>query len=299
MQHALLIVNPHSRNGQAKELEVAIELLRASGIELTVYISESESQMLAKIADYQQQNGIVIIAGGDGTISSALHSIYSNQRTLAILPLGTANDLARSLGVPQELAGAAQVIINAKRERINLAKVNDKLFINVAHIGLGVDVTHELTPDKKKYFGVFAYLGALFRAIKRNRSFSVNIETEGWSYSAKAIHLAVGSSRYYGGGNIVDNESTLLDEQLNLFCIKAQPWWQLLLLGPSLRTGKLKKAERVVCRTAKEFRIRTSKPIHVEADGEFKTKTPATLVVLPQAIEVIAGDIPMPNTNKV
>jgi diacylglycerol kinase (ATP) len=299
LQHALLVVNPNSRNGQAKELDDAIQLLQAAGIAVNVYISESESQMLAKISAYRQKNGIVIVAGGDGTISAALQPIYTSQQTLAILPMGTANDLARSLGIPQDISAAAQVIINAKRERINLAKVNDKLFVNVAHIGLGVDVTHELTPDTKKYFGVLAYLGAFFSAIKRNRSFKVEIAAEGWSYNTKAIHLAVGSSRYYGGGNIVDEQSTVLDGQLNLFCIKAQPWWQLLLLGPSIRNGKLNSAERVICKTAQEFHIRTTKPLQVEADGEFKTNTPVTLVVMPRAIEVIAGDIPPLNENNV
>jgi diacylglycerol kinase (ATP) len=299
LQHALLVVNPNSRNGQAAELEDAIQLLQASGIALDVYISQSESQMLAKISAYRQKDGIVIVAGGDGTISAALHSIYTTQQILAILPMGTANDLARSLGIPQDISAAAQVIVNAKRERINLAKVNNKLFINVAHIGLGVDVTHELTPDTKKYFGVLAYLGAFFSAIKRNRSFKVEIAAEGWNYHTKAIHLAVGSSRYYGGGNIVDEQSTIQDGQLNLFCIKAQPWWRLLLLGPSLRNGKLRSTQRVICKTAQAFDIRTTKPLQVEADGEFKTSTPATFAVMPRAIEVIAGDIPLPHENNV
>ncbi|HAW91636.1 MULTISPECIES: lipid kinase [unclassified Arsukibacterium] len=299
MQHALLIVNPKSRNGQAEELEAVIQLLRASGFDIQVYLSENEAQMDAQIANYQHDDGIVIIAGGDGTISSALQAIYTHQRTLAILPLGTANDLARSLGVPQDLAGAAQVIINAKRERINLAKVNDKLFINVAHIGLGVDVTHELTPETKKYFGVFAYLGAFFSAIKRNRSFKINLKADDWNYSVRAIHLAVGNGRFYGGGNIVDNASTLLDGQLSLFCIKPQRWWQLLLLGPSLRNGDLRTAERVICKTARKISINTTKPIELNADGEYKTKTPAEFAVIPEAIEVIAGSIPQPTTNKV
>lgn len=298
MQHALLIVNPKSRNGQAEELEEVIQLLRASGFEIQVCISESESQMVAQIANYQHDEGIVIVAGGDGTISSALQPVYTHQRTLAILPLGTANDLARSLGVPQALSGAAQVIINAKRERINLAKVNDKLFVNVAHIGLGVDVTHELTPETKKYLGVFAYLGAFFNAIKRNRSFTANITADDWQCSVKVIHLAVGNGRFYGGGNIVDDASTLLDGQLNVFWIKPQPWWQLLLLGPVLRSGKLRAAERVVCKTATKISIHTTRPIELEADGEFKTKTPATFTVIPKAIEVIAGTIAQPTTNR-
>nr|WP_301003593.1 lipid kinase [Arsukibacterium sp.] len=298
MQHALLLVNPHSRNGQAEELDGAIALLRASGFEVNVVVTQSHTDMLTEITNYRRDDGIVIIAGGDGTISSALESIYQQQCTLAILPLGTANDLARSVGVPQELDGAAQLIIEGKRERISLARVNNKLFVNVAHIGLGVDVTHELTPDSKKHFGVFAYLGAFISAFKRNKSFRVNIKADGWHCSVRAIHLAVGNGRFYGGGNVVDDASTLLDGQLNLFCIKPHRWWQLLLLGPSLRTGKLKTAQRVICKTASSFSVQTTKPIQLEADGEFKTNTPAEFTVMPQAIEMIVGNLPVPDKDE-
>lgn len=298
MQHALLIVNPHSRNGQADELDEAIQLLKDSGMAVDVCESESKDHMAKAIAEYREEDGLVIIAGGDGTISSALATVYEHKKTLAILPMGTANDLARSLGVPPEISDAARVIAAGKRARINVAKVNDHYFVNVAHIGLGVDVTNELTAESKKYFGVFAYLGAFFSVFKRNRSFRVDIKTDGWHRSVKAIHLAVGNGRYYGGGNIVDDDSTLLDGQLNLFCLKPQRWWQLLLLGPSLRRGNLQTAGRVICKKATSFSINTTKPMELEADGECKTETPAEFEVIPEAIEVIIGDIPMPDTDK-
>ncbi|MBV2130966.1 lipid kinase [Arsukibacterium indicum] len=299
MSHALLLVNPNSRNGQAAELDEAIALLEASGFEINVHLTESEADMLAKIAGYPQQDGIVIIAGGDGTISSALATIKKHQHTLAILPLGTGNDFARSLGISLDIAAATNTIIAGRRQRINLATVNDNYFVNVAHLGLGVDVTHELTPESKKHFGVFAYLGAFFSAIKRNRSFKLKIKADDWQCSVKAIHLAVGNGRYYGGGNIVDDAATIQDGKLSLFCIRPQHWWQLLLLGPSLRNGNLRPAERVICRRAKEIIINTKRPIELEADGEFKTKTPAEFKVIPEAIEVIAGSVPQPTTDKV
>lgn len=292
------MVNPQSRNGQSEALDEAIEVLKDSGIEVEVCVSEGASHMASAIADYRQEDGVVLVAGGDGTISSALESIYKSQHTLAILPMGTANDLARSLGVPQDIVEAARVIVENKRERINLAMVNNQYFVNVAHIGLGVDVTHELTPETKKHLGVFAYFGAFISAVKRKKHFRVEIQADDWECSVRAIHLAVGNGRYYGGGNIVDDESTLVDGQLNLFCLKTQRWWQLLMLGTNLRSGNLRSAERVICKTAKKIRIKTSKPMQLEADGEFKTDTPAEFEVIPQAIEVIAGAMPLPNTNE-
>lgn len=134
MQHALLIINPHSRNGQAEALAEAMRLLGASGIEVVVCESESEAHLVSLIEDYEREDGIVILAGGDGTISSALEAIYTCQRTLAILPMGTANDLARSIGVPEDLLAAAQVIVDDRRERISLGKVNKQFFVNAIKV---------------------------------------------------------------------------------------------------------------------------------------------------------------------
>lgn len=298
MQHALLVVNPKSRDGHSEVLTEAIDLLRSSGIEVEVCLTESASHMASCIENYREKEGVVIVAGGDGTISAALEPVYKSKQTLAILPMGTANDFARSLGLPQDVGAAAQAIIDDKRERINLAKVNDSYFVNVAHVGLGVEVTRELTSEMKKYFGVFAYLGAFTSVIKRNKSFKVAIKADGWEGSVRAIHLAVGNGRFYGGGNIVDDDSTLLDGQLNLFCLKPIRWWRLLLLGVNFRQGNLGKAERVVCKKARKISIKTSRPKRIQADGEFKTDTPAEFEVIPKAIEVIVGDMPVPNKNK-
>ncbi len=298
MQHALLVINPKSRNGHSQELTEATDLLRNSGIEVEVCVTESPSHMASCIENYREKKGVVIVAGGDGTISSALDSIYKSEQTLAILPMGTANDLARSLGISHDVVAAAQAIVNDKRERINLAKVNNSYFVNVAHVGLGVEVTRELTSEMKKYFGVFAYLGAFTSVMKRNKSFKVQIEADGWKESVRAIHLAVGNGRYYGGGNVVDDDSTLLDGQLNLFCLKPIRWWRLLLLGVNFRNGNLEKAERVVCKKARKISIKTSRAKHIQADGEFKTDTPANFEVMPKAIEAVVGDMPLPNVNK-
>ena len=298
MQHALLVVNPKSRNGHSEVLTEAIDLLRNSSIEVEVCVTESAYHMASCIENHREKEGVVIVAGGDGTISAALEPVYKSKQTLAILPMGTANDFARSLGLPQDVVAAAQAIIDDKRERINLAKVNDSYFVNVAHVGLGVEVTRELTSEMKKYFGVFAYLGAFTSVVKRNKSFKVAIKADDWEGSVRAIHLAVGNGRFYGGGNIVDDDSTLLDGQLNLFCLKPIRWWRLLLLGVNFRHGNLEKAERVVCKKARKISVKTSRPKRIQADGEFKTETPAEFEVIPKAIEVIVGDMPVPNKNK-
>jgi YegS/Rv2252/BmrU family lipid kinase len=294
LQHALVLVNPCRNKDNLEALRKAVQLLESADFDVSLCEPESESHMNTLIKDFRQEKGVVIIAGGDGTISSAVETVYSCQHTLAIFPLGTANDFARTLGVPLNLLEAAQVVVDGKRKRASLGKVNDHFFINVSHLGLGVDVTHALSPRSKMYFGVFSYLGSFIRAVNHKGSFKVHIEANGWRYSTRAIHLAIGNGRFYGGGNIVEQNATLFDGTLNLFCIKAQRWWELLLLGRKLRHGQFQKVERIVSRSAETFSVRTSKPRELVSDGEVKTKTPAEFTIIPSAIEVIVGDVPMP-----
>lgn len=108
----------------------------------------------------------------------------------------------------------------------------------------------------------------------------------------------MGNGRYYGGGNIVDEHSTLQDGQLALFCLKPIRWWRLLLLGINFRRGNLQQAERVVCKTARKISVNTAQPKRIEADGEFKTNTPAEFEMIPDAISVIVDDMPVANNSE-
>src|SRR5690606_7881023 len=108
-----------------------------------------------------------------------------------------------------DLPAACQAIVANHRQKIDLAVVNDHYFFNVANLGLGVRVTHELTPEIKKRWGVFSYLKALSSAMRRKEVFSATVTVDGKVHRIKSMHIAVGNGRYYGGGNIIDENATI------------------------------------------------------------------------------------------
>ena len=114
-------------------------------------------------------------AGGDGTISSMAGAIHDTQLPLAILPLGTANDLAKSIGIPDDLDQACEAIIAGHTRRIDLGKVNDHYFFNAVNLGLGTEITHELTQESKQQWGVLSYAKALLNAVRKRHAFTLNI----------------------------------------------------------------------------------------------------------------------------
>lgn len=99
----------------------------------------------------------VILGGGDGTLNPSAAGLRDSGLPLGILPLGTANDLARTLGVPEDPERAAAVIADGRTTRLDLGYVNGRPFFNVASLGLSVDITRRLTKVMKRRWGRLAY----------------------------------------------------------------------------------------------------------------------------------------------
>ncbi|WP_049722839.1 lipid kinase [Gilvimarinus polysaccharolyticus] len=288
IRNALLIVNPKARQGAEAQLDAGLERLEQAGIHVERLNSHSADTSRQAVFDRKSHLDLVIVGGGDGTISSMAGTLYQCDLPLAVLPLGTANDLARSLGLSTELAEAFETIALGRCQKIDLGVVNEHYFFNVAHLGLGVKVTEELTCEVKKQWGVFSYLKALFAALARVKQFKVNISADGVHYRQRSIQMAIGNGRYYGGGNVVDENSRIDDGKLSLYSLRPQTLWELLTLAPLLRDGKQHYNERVFNIQAKKIEIITGRKVMaIHADGEPVANTPAHFSVLPKALEVV------------
>lgn len=284
---ALMILNSNSRNGADTDISEGLTLLAGNGISVIQKTSSSAQQTAQYIQDYADKVQLVILGGGDGTISSAAGALYKYQLPFAILPLGTANDLAHSLNIPANLPDAFSTIVNNYRGRINLGKINGHYFLNAAHIGLGVKVTDELTPEVKKKWGVFSYLKAALAAFKKNRSFRVTIKANGSEHKLRSIQLAVGNGRFYGGGNVIDEKSEIDDGELCLYSLAPSSRWEFFKNAIFLRYGKHSYIPKSFTISAKRIEIKTRRSKDIIADGEPIGKTPALFNVIPDALEVI------------
>ncbi|WP_333048259.1 diacylglycerol kinase family protein [Microcoleus sp. S13C4] len=156
MKKPLLLVNQHSRKWQNLLSQATVEL-EALGFELIVESTDHARELPDTIRRYQNRVKLVIIGGGDGTLNSAIEGLIDTKLPLGILPMGTANDLARTLEIPTDLSAACQVIASGKVRLIDLGWVNCQHFFNVASLGLSVQISQRLTKDVKQRWGVFAY----------------------------------------------------------------------------------------------------------------------------------------------
>ncbi|UDL96294.1 lipid kinase [Lichenihabitans sp. PAMC28606] len=282
---ALLIVNTKSRNGAAASDRV-FDALETAGIPVRREACEEASQVSAMIRLLASEVDRVVLGGGDGTLNAALPGLLHTGLPLGIIPLGTANDLARTLGLPIDPVAAAQVIAAGNRTRIDIGKANEVPFFNVASIGFGVDLTRALTRDAKKRWGTLGYLVAGIRALQRLRSFTIEIEQDGTVQRGRTIHLAIGNGRHYGGGMTVSEDAAIDDGRLNVYSLEVRKLWQLMMVLPSMRHGRQGRWKEVRTLASADITVRTRRERSVNTDGEITTKTPARFRVLPRAIEV-------------
>ena len=285
-QRALLLVNRHARHGQNRITE-AIKQLKKLGFDLQEESMDNPQQLPELIRRYQNRVDLVIIGGGDGTLNAAADALVETQLPLGILPLGTANDLARTLEIPDSLPEACKIIAQGQLRRIDLGWVNGKHFFNVASMGLSVQITERLTKETKRRWGVFAYAITALQALWKARPFRAEIRIEGESIRVKTVQIAVGNGRYYGGGMAVAHDATIDDRRLDLYSLELKHWWQIIALLPAMRGGRHTDFPGVRALRGQEIQVYTNKPRPINTDGEITTHTPADFRVIPQALAVL------------
>ncbi|GLS43554.1 lipid kinase [Methylobacterium brachythecii] len=288
-RRALMMVNPRARNGSVP-LGAIRDGLRSGGIEPVepAGLEGTQADCSAAIVRHAKDCDLIILGGGDGTLNAAAAALIETGLPLGILPLGTANDLARSLGLPLDPLAAAQVIATRDPQPVDLGWVNGHYYFNVASIGFSADLAGELTAEAKKTWGTLGYAIAAFRLLRRARPFSITIEHDGTVERVTTIQASVGNGRHYGGGMTVSEDATVDDGKLDFYSLEVDHWWRLIALLPALRRGTHGQATDVRAFSTTEIVLRTRKPRPVNTDGELATHTPAHFKVMPKAVRIFA-----------
>ncbi len=296
-KRALILVNKLAREGES-DIEPAVEVLKRRGVEC----EQARFDDPAKIAELIRRRGPdtdrIVVGGGDGTLNASLESVLESGLPLGILPMGTANDLARTLGIPFSVVKAAEIIAAGRIYRVDLGLANNKHFFNVASIGLAAEVTHVLTGEMKKKWGALSYIVALFDAFRSHRPFSVQIVCDGKSHRHKSIQIAIGNGRYYGGGMTIRKSASIDDQTLDLYSIEPRGFWELLRAGPSIITGNFENKPRIWLMQGRRIHVATRKSMGVDTDGELTTTTPTVFSVKKRVLPVFVPEDWFPENGK-
>lgn len=267
---ALLVLNERSRLG-LREGANACRLLDECGIDCSGKPDEAVDAVVA--------------AGGDGTVIGAVPLALERSVPLGIVPLGTFNDLARTLGVPLTIGDACGVIAGAHTRAIDVGRVNGTYFVNEASIGVTARIARRQTPEIKQRFGVFGVLSTTLATLRDVRPFVAQIAYDGKSEVSRTVQITVANNARFGG--IIERADASIDDGwLDLYSIEARNWLQAFAVVRKIVLRDPSSGEGLRTRRSARFEIGTHHPHHVTADGEPAGMTPAVFEIVPKALRV-------------
>jgi YegS/Rv2252/BmrU family lipid kinase len=284
---AILIVNAASRKG-AEAFDAARDKLSEAGINLVDARAVDEPERLkGEVTAAIDRAPMVIIGGGDGTLSKAVDHFLGKETIFALLPLGTANSFARSLDIPLDLDEAVNVIATGEARPIDLASINGDYFLNNAALGLAPIVAESVPKGLKRLLGRVGYLLWAGWSAASFNAFRLVVEDRNREHRLWATEVRIANGRYHGGLELI--ESADLDS--GEVVVQAVQGRSLAKLGWSYLASALKapsRHETVREFRGREMRIKTKPRMRVSIDGELGPETPLEIRVAPNAIRVAA-----------
>jgi diacylglycerol kinase (ATP) len=286
-REAVLLVNTRSLKG-AELLEQAQKLLAESELEVTTALGFSKAPELFARAQEERDSGkLVIVGGGDGTLSAVANILAKSESVMGILPLGTGNAFARDLNIPKELDEAIAVLTDGVETEVDLGVYDGGYFINVATIGLTATVAKTLTVPLKRRFGRFVYAIGIAKALKEMHPFKARISTENGVTEVNAVQIVIGNGRYHGGPLPLSPTAAITSGKLRLYAVESSSTAGLIKYALLLPTGFQGVLKSVHSEETEGGTIETDPTQSIVIDGEIAAKTPLRFSVAPLALKVM------------
>ncbi|MDP9474389.1 MAG: diacylglycerol kinase family lipid kinase [Actinomycetota bacterium] len=277
-------------------------LLRAALKDRKVEWIRTEHLGEARGAARDLREGLLVVAGGDGTVNEVVHGLglagFPERVTLALLPAGTGNDLARTLAVPINPEEAVDLMRAGRTRVLDAARVRsvdvgERFFVNVAVGGVGEKVS-EAADDAsfKGRWGELAYSRAFFEVARSFNAPDVRLVVDGEERRVRALNVAVGNCRYAGGGWPAAPRANPEDGLLDLVVVEETGLPGLIELGwKALAGADYLRGEGIFFARGRSIRVETVPPggFGFNADGEIVGRGPVEFSVLPRALKVIVG----------
>ncbi|MGB3635204.1 MAG: lipid kinase [Rubrobacteraceae bacterium] len=297
---AALIVNTRSRSGE-RAFSEAVDCLQGLGVSLGATYALHDPARLPEIVREVLDEGLdegsgksydtLILGGGDGSISSVVDFLAHHRAVLGLLPLGTANDFARTLGIPSDVSAACEAIARGKVVDVDLGLIGDNYYVNLASVGLSVGVTQALTPRLKRTAGALAYPLAAVKSFLKHDPFSARLVFPDGDHEAvevgRLLQVGVGNGRFYGGGMIVAQDSSMDDRSLDVYTIEIPRHRDLVGTVRYLKSGDFITSKGVNHYRTSRVVLETEPELAVNVDGELVAHTPQSFSLAPNALKVI------------
>jgi YegS/Rv2252/BmrU family lipid kinase len=283
-----LLINVRSRRGR-DQYDTVVAACKAAGLVIDRIHTASDTASLSKVLrDITARSpGLLIVASGDGTISKVVDFLAGSSIQLGVIPLGTTNNFARSLGLPFDVVGAVQRIARNTVRTIDLGKIGDDYFANVAGIGISAEIAQAVTPGLKHRFGRLAYALTGIKVLFTHKPFLVQVaDKDGELRLHFETHQVIVANGAFHAGKIIASDAALDSRELVIFKLGGASRLNFIWHMIDFYVGRRRSIRHSAYLMAKDVIIKTNVPQPIELDGEVKASTPTPVKVSPRAILV-------------
>ena len=239
---------------------------------------------------------LVIAAGGDGTLNEVINGVapHVDNVQVGLIPLGTGNDFAKMLNLPDNIDDCVDLLRSAKARPTDLVRVTTdqvRYFVNISAGGFSGAVNEKLTPEIKQSWGPLAYLRCAAEALPALRAYRTEITLDGvTSIALDLYNVVIANGRYVAGGTLIAPEALTDDGLLDIILIPQNAAGSIALVAAQIAVGKHLTSEGVVFRRAASVSVKSEPGMWFNVDGELIGNEPARFEVMPRALQFLAGE---------
>ncbi|MFF5174453.1 diacylglycerol/lipid kinase family protein [Micromonospora sp. NPDC000089] len=288
-RRAALVVNAHSRRGRQRYQHVRARLLAAGFDLLASYPVDRPGELERALADAVELGpDLLVTGGGDGTVSAAARLLAHQDVALGLLPLGTTNNFARTVGVPLDVPGAVAVLTDGKVVDVDLGSAGSMRFANHVGVGLSADIMRRTPPRLKRVTGRLAYPATALALLARHRPLRFSLTVDGAGHELASHQLYVANGGFHAGRPITADADA--DDRLLVAYPVGGPARHDLLrhAARNAATGGSRTLDQRPFLVGREVWVETDRPARVEVDGELCGSTPLRIGLEANALRVMA-----------
>ena len=234
----------------------------------------------------------VVAVGGDGTINEVLNGLDGSDVPLGIIPVGTANDFARQVGIPDDPDHAMDVVLRRAARTIDTAELNGRRFLNVSSGGVGAEATAETPTEAKEQLGPLAYAITGVRKLADLQPRRAHITGPDVDFECEFLLFAVGNARTTGGGTRITPRALVTDGLIDLCIVEAMPRADFAKLLMRIKKGEHLDESRVRYLQLPSVTIAAEGPVTVNVDGESSEATTLSYRVRPKDLWIHVPHLP-------
>jgi YegS/Rv2252/BmrU family lipid kinase len=269
-----VIINPISGAGRRRDVarvraEQAAALVEKRRLNAEVFVTERPGHA-RELAQAGLRRGVTTFVawGGDGTVNEVGSALVGSDATLAIVPSGSGNGLARELGVPLDPVGAFQLVFAGRSRVIDAGELDGHLFFNIAGIGLDARVAHRFAQGGLERRGFVRYLELAAREVASFTPHEYALTADDCDLKVRPLLIAIANSRQYGNGALIAPGALLDDGKLDLVVVNDMPAWRVLMHAPKLFAGTVARVRGVSITKTSRLEIASDVAVVYHVDGE-------------------------------